>query len=181
MKLPLLTALALVAGCLGSAAAQQSGSPPGGPGGSVPGPGMMGGYGMGGYGMGGYGAMGPGYMGPHGPAMCTAMASHIEGRLAYVKAELKITESQEPLWQSFANAARANAQAMLAHCSAMTARPSSGALSPPERLEQHEQFMAAQLDALRGMGKALKPLYAALDASQKRDADELFSGPMGMM
>ena len=42
------------------------------------------------------GMMGPGMMaGASGPAMCSAMAGHIDGRLAYVKAELKITDTQE--------------------------------------------------------------------------------------
>ena len=31
------------------------------------------------------------------------------------------------------------------------------------------------------MNKALKPLYAALDENQKRAAEEVFWGPMGMM
>ncbi len=30
------------------------------------------------------------------------MAGHIEGRLAYLKAKLSITEAQEPLWKSYA-------------------------------------------------------------------------------
>ncbi len=48
-----------------------------------------------------------------------------------------------------------------------------------ERLDQHEQLMAAQLDAIRAMNKALKPLYAALNESQKETANQLFWGPMG--
>ena len=61
--------------------------------------------------------MGPGMMsqggmwpwmmgsGGFGPAMCAAMAGHVDGRLAYLKAELKITEAQEPLWKAYAAAA----------------------------------------------------------------------------
>ena len=59
---------------------------------------MMG-YGFMGPGMMGFGAMGPWMMrgsGSSAEAMCSAMASHIEGRLAYVKAELKVTDAQEP-------------------------------------------------------------------------------------
>ena len=41
--------------------------------------------------------------------------------------------------------------------------------------------MAAQLDALRAMNKALKPLYAALSDDQKKSADQMFWGPMGMV
>jgi hypothetical protein len=109
------------------------------------------------------------------------MAGHIEGRLAYIKAELKITEAQEPLWKSYAGAARDNAQAMSAHCTAMMGKNGLDKLSLPDRLDQHEQFMAAQLDALRAMNKALKPLYAALTDTQKQAANQLFWGPMGMM
>ena len=62
----------------------------------------------------------------------------------------------------------------------MTQRGASS-VSLPDRLEQHEQLIAAQLDAVRAMDKALKPLYAALSDSQKQAADQLFWGPMGMM
>ena len=114
-------------------------------------------------------------------AMCDVMANHIEGRLAYIKAELKITEPQESLWNAYAAAARDNANAMRAHCSTMMSRHSGSAVSLPDRLDQHEQLMAAQLDAVRAMNKALKPLYAALNDDQKKTADQLFWGPMGMM
>jgi hypothetical protein len=114
-------------------------------------------------------------------SMCNAMANHIEGGLAYIKAELKITEAQGDLWNTYATAARNNANAMRAHCTTMMSRGSGSAVSLPDRLDQHEQLMAAQLDAVRAMDKVLKPLYAALTDSQKKAADQLFWGPMGMM
>lgn len=112
---------------------------------------------------------------------CNAMANHIEGRLAYIKAELKITEAQADLWNTYATAARNNANAMRAHCTTMMSRGSGSAATLPDRLDQHEQLMAAQLDAVRTMDKVLKPLYAGLTDSQKKIADQLFWGPMGMM
>jgi len=178
----IVAVLVVAVGYMAIVNAQQAGpaqTSSGGPGGDYTmEPGMMGPNGM----M-GYGHMGPWMMGHggQGASMCTAMASHIEGRLAYIKAELKITESQESLWKSYASAARDHAKAMVTHCSAMATRHGAGGLSLPERLDQHEQFMAAQLEAMRGMNKALKPLYAALDETQKRAADELFWGLMGMM
>ena len=57
----------------------------------------------------------------------------------------------------------------------------TSALSLPDRLDLHEQVMTAQLDALRTTNKALTPLYASFDDAQKRTADKLFWGPMGMM
>jgi hypothetical protein len=135
-----------------------------------------------GHGVMGYGGPGSWMMGrgDFNQAMCSVMPNHIEGRLAYIKAELKITEGQEPLWSAYAAAARDNANAMRAHCTIMSRRSGSAA-SLPDRLEQHEQLMAAQLDAVRAMDKLLKPLYAALSDSQKQTADQLFWGPMGMM
>ena len=157
---------------------------------------MMGGWGRG---MMGSGAMGPGMMdqggmgpgmmsqggmmgqGGFGPGMCAAMASHVDGRLAYQKAELKITDAQEPLWKAYAAAARDNAQGMQGRCTAMMGSRGAGGLSLPDRMDLHEQFMAAQLDSLKAMNKAFKPLYDALSADQKKAADEMLWGPMGMM
>jgi hypothetical protein len=148
---------------------------------SIPG-GMMG-YGFSGRGM--MGIMGPDSGGPwmmrwgaSGQAMCNAMASHIEGRLAFVKTELKITEAQESLWNTYAAAARESANTMLARCTTMMGQST---LSLPDRLEQNEQLMAAQLDSMRAMNKVIKPLYAVLSDTQKKSADQLFWGPMGMM
>jgi predicted lipid-binding transport protein (Tim44 family) len=85
--------------------------------------GMMGMMGPGMMGPGMMGMMGSGMMGgTSGPTMCTAMAGHIEGRLAYVKAELKITEGQESLWNTYAAAARDNTNTMLARCTTMMSR-----------------------------------------------------------
>ncbi len=144
--------------------------------------GMMGGGGMG-PGMMSRGGMGPWMMGSgrFGPGMCAAMGSHMDGRLAYLKAELKITEAQEPLWKAYATAARDNANGMQARCATMMDPKGAAALNLPDRLDLHEQFMAAQLDSLREMNKALKPLYAALSEDQKKTADQMSWGPMGMM
>jgi len=113
--------------------------------------------------------------------MCNAMASHIEGRLAYIKAELKITEAQGSLWNAYATAARDNANRMATHCTTMMSERGASTVSLPDRLDQHEQFMAAQLDVVRAMNKTLKPLYESLNDGQKKAADQLFWGPMGMM
>jgi len=127
--------------------------------------------------------MGPWMAGEAGQSepMCAKMASNIEGRLAFLKAELKITEAQEPLWTAYANVARDKAKHMAARCTAMMGQNGAAALPLPERLDLREQFMAAQLESLRMTINALKPLYAALDDKQKQAANELFWGAMGMM
>lgn len=41
--------------------------------------------------------------------------------------------------------------------------------------------MASHLDAVRVMDKAVKPLYSELSDGQKKTADQVFWGSMGMM
>jgi hypothetical protein len=144
---------------------------------------MMGSGMMGPNGMMGHGGMGPWMMGGSGPSarMCGMMTAHIDGRLAYLKTELKITDAQTSPWNAYAEAARDNAQGMAARCTAMMTTTGATDLSLPDRLDQHEQFMAAQLEATRTMNKALKPLFAALSDGQKQTANQFFGGPMGMM
>ena len=171
IKMSAAAALVIATAMIGTASAQNQQNPGGIAG--MMGPGMMG------PGMMGYDG-GPGMM-RWGPAMCNAMASHLEGRLAYTKAELKITEAQESLWSTYAAAARDNTKTMVGHCTAIMSQRGTSTVSLPERLEEHEQLLGTQLDAIRAMNKALKPLYAALSDDQKKTADQLFWGPMGMM
>ena len=106
------------------------------------------------------------------------MAAHVEGRIAFLKAELKITDAQQPLWNAVADVIRANAKGMSSMPSGM---PMMGpAATLPEKLTMHEKMMAANLDGLRKFKTAVEPLYAALNADQKKTADELMVGPMGM-
>ena len=44
-----------------------------------------------------------------GMPMMAAMTGHVEGQLAFLKTELKITDAQLPLWNKVADAIRANA------------------------------------------------------------------------
>jgi hypothetical protein len=133
-------------------------------------------------GMMGYGGMGPWMrgLGNSGRAIC-AKVSHIAGRLAYIKAELKITDTQEALWDSYAAAARNDATVIRERCSVMLNNRDASAGSLPDLLDQHVELMATRLDAVRAMTKALKPLYAALSEEQKQIAEQIFSGPIGMM
>jgi len=140
-------------------------------------PGMMqgGGMPMGREGMGHEGMMGPGMM------MCH-MGEHVEGRLAYLKTELKVTEAQMPQWNAFADAFRAIGQKVAQQCATMKEH-GGGMMSAdlPERLTMIEQHMTMHLDSLRAIKAALLPLYAVLSDEQKKTANEIIKGPMGMM
>lgn len=102
------------------------------------------------------------------------MGQHVEGRIAFLKAELGITSAQEPQWTAFADALRTNAHAMVGMHQQMMdgGRPTT----LPQRLDWHEQMMASHLDALRRVKAAAGPLYAILSDQQKRVADSLIKG-----
>jgi hypothetical protein len=110
--------------------------------------------------------------------MMAMMAGHVDGWLAFLKTELKITDAQSAPWNGFADAVRANAQGMKDMHAAAMAQPRPTAL--PDRLALHEKALSAHLDAVRRLRAAVEPLYAAFSDEQKKTADELIGG-MGMM
>lgn len=110
---------------------------------------------------------------------------HVEGRLAFLKTELKITPAQEPQWTKFTDAVRSTAQTAEGK-NAGAAKPAmmQGGMKPstaPERLAHYEKTLAARLETVRALKAAVDPLYASLSDDQKKVADELLMGPMGMM
>lgn len=103
------------------------------------------------------------------------MADRTEGRIAFLRTELKITDAQLPLWNTVADAIRANAK------SGMGMMDNMGQGSLTERLAAREKNLVVQAEALRKFKSAVDPLYAALTDEQKKTADELLVSPMGMM
>src|SRR6516165_2670996 len=141
------------------------------------GPGMQGGAMAGGTPMMGMMRM---MMGQDGMGGMSMMTEHVEGRLAFLKTELKITDAQLPLWNAVADAIRANAKSMSAMMSGgMMAGSETATL--PGKLALREKMMTAHLHGLRRFKAAVDPLYAALSPEQKKTADQLLMGPMGMM
>jgi LTXXQ motif family protein len=163
------TAVLVITGMTGAAAQERSTSPmqPMMQGGTMP---MMRGMDQGGM----MPMMGMGMM---------RMADHVEGRIAFLKAELKIIDAQLPQWNAFADALRSNARRMAEMGKIMqgemTGQPPT--LSAPDRLDRMEKMMTTMLEAVRSAKGALGPLYAALNDEQKKTADALLRGPMGMM
>jgi hypothetical protein len=159
------------------AAAMQSGPEHSGMTGPAPAGGRMSDGGMMGGNMMGMRRM-MGMMGMMGEDMAPG-ARHLEGRLAFLKTELKISDAQAPQWDAFAAAERDNAKAM--NDMHRQFRPSEGAPKTlPERLTLQEKGLAAHLDAFRKTAMALENLYKVLTPDQKKIADEIVVGPMGM-
>jgi len=116
----------------------------------------------------------------HGGMMGGAMMGHVEGRLAFLKTELKITPAQEPQWAKFADIIRTNTKGAHAGMQAMM-QAGAKAATAPEVLARHEKMLTARLESVRALKAAFDPLYASLSDEQKKSADELITGPMGMM
>jgi hypothetical protein len=118
------------------------------------------------------------------------MAGHVEGTLAFLKTELKVTPRQTQAWEAFAGVYRDIAAShtpmmgedMMGGGMKGGDRKAGGAMAKPfpERMAMHTQMMERHLDAAKKFQAAVQPLYAALDTQQKKTADELL--PMiGMM
>lgn len=175
------TALALCAAALSPALAQPADQPQVGMmGGGCPMMDMMG-RGMAGQGMMGQGpgmgmgqGQGRGMMG--GPANMGAM---IDGRLAYLKAELGITAEQTAAWDGYAAAVKARVGTMQDMHRGMVAAMQSG--TAPARMDARIKGMEAMVEAMKAVKPAMEKLYAALTDEQKKAADQLIGMDCGAM
>lgn len=104
---------------------------------------------------------------------------HIDGMLAYVKAELKITADQEQAWQKFADVARDNMKARDGTWqSRREAWQQSGDGKVPtvnERIDRQLQNMEQRTDSFKKMAEAAKALYAQLTPEQQAHADRMMT------
>jgi|SRR5688572_14037636 len=106
--------------------------------------------------------------------------SHIEGRIAFLKAELKITDQQNAAFNRVADVLRANDRERMAAREEMrkareALRQNANAPRPNgiERMEARQKFMAAAAAQTARALEAWKPLYAQLTDEQKQVADDL--------
>jgi hypothetical protein len=144
------------------------------------GQGMMGGCPM----MGGMGQgmmMGWGMQGMMNPAMMGMMMGGpaVQGRLAYVKAELGITDAQTAAWDGYASAVNARVTSMQGmHAQMMQAMQTGSAMA---RMDAHIKAMESMVESLKALKPATEALYAVLTDEQKKQADQLLGGGCGMM
>ena len=128
--------------------------------------------------------MGRGMMGMMGdcPMMGMMMgadpSTFAEGRIAFLRAELTITDAQKAVWEPYAAALKKNLQGMQAM--RQTMMKVMEAKTPVERLDAHIAAMDGRLASLKEVKPALAALYAALSAEQKKKADQILTG-MGCM
>jgi len=153
------------------------------------GPGMMmgqggmmgGGSGMMGSGMGQGGMMGggSGMMGGAcgmmmgGPAADGELDTHVDGRVAFLEAELAITQDQQGVWKDYADALRSNAGVMVSMHRKMRDAMGQQDGAPTARLDLHIEMMKSRLAALEALKPATEALYVALTPEQKQKANRL--------
>lgn len=106
---------------------------------------------------------------------------YVEGRIAFLRAELKITDAQNSAWNGFSDALRANAKALAELRKSMASQSGNAAPGLVDRLTLQEKWLAARLEGTRAIRDALATLVATLSDEQKKLADELLAPHIGMM
>ena len=107
------------------------------------------------------------------------MGAMAEGRLAYLKSALDITDAQETAWQDYADAVKLRVGAMQSmHAGMMSAMQDGGAV---ERMEARISGMEAMVEAMKAVKPATEALYGVLSDDQKTKADELIGLGCGGM
>jgi hypothetical protein len=100
--------------------------------------------------------------------------ARFEGRIAYLRTRLEITDEQQPLWENFVETLRGNMQERA------DARPEPRGRDEPrpnllERLEREQTRISARADHLNATSETLVPLYNSFSDEQKQVADRVLS------
>jgi LTXXQ motif family protein len=107
------------------------------------------------------------------------MGAMVDGRLAYLKDELKIADTQVEAWNGYAEAVKGRVNVMQGmRESMMGAMQKGGAV---ERMDARIGGMEAMLEALKAAKPATETLYSVLTADQKKVADQLIGVDCGAM
>jgi periplasmic protein CpxP/Spy len=101
----------------------------------------------------------------------------VDGRIAFLKAELKIAPAQESQWQQVAAAMRENAKAL--DQAVTNARQSRGTMDAVQRIEQRGEFAKVRADNDARLLAAFKPLYTSLSPEQQQVANQLVGSHHG--
>ena len=97
--------------------------------------------------------------------------ARVEGRLAYAKALLGITDSEAAAWKAYEDVSRANVRSLEAAQRAMIDAERTGTVI--DRMHAQTAMMQAQLDARKALLPATEALYKALTPEQQDRADAI--------
>jgi hypothetical protein len=98
------------------------------------------------------------------------VTDRIEGRIAFLKAELEITDKQIADWNVLADALRSSRQHLVEARKYLV--PDDKA-NTPDRMERYERHLTERLEAVKSARTAFARLYPSLNDSQKQTADTI--------
>jgi hypothetical protein len=126
------------------------------------------------------GMMGQSMMGPGMMAGRQArMAALVDGRLAYLKGELNVTDAQSEPWNGYANAVKGRVDVMQGMRQAMTDAMQKG--NATARMDARIKSLEAMVESMKATKPATEKLYAVLTDEQKKVADQLIGMDCGAM
>jgi hypothetical protein len=100
------------------------------------------------------------------------LLARVEGRLAYAKTLLGITDEQAAVWKAYEDVSRANVAKMREAHRAMINAEASG--QNIDRMRAQTREMEAQLEARKALEPVTEDLYKSLSPEQKQRADVVF-------
>ena len=105
-----------------------------------------------------------------GTAGTTDVTERVEGRIAFLKAELEITDKQLPDWTALAESFRSGRQHLI---DARKLLSTEDTMNSADRLDHYERHLAERLEAVKSARTAFNRLYATLSDAQKQTADTI--------
>jgi periplasmic protein CpxP/Spy len=102
----------------------------------------------------------------------------VDGRIAFLKAELKVTPAQDAQWQQLAAVMRQNAQS-LDQAIANARQHRGAAVNAVERMEIRGEFAKVRAENQARLLTAFKPLYASFTPEQQQVANMLMTQHAG--
>lgn len=105
------------------------------------------------------------------------MAQHMDGHIAFLKAELKITPAQEADWKAFTDALRTSATNM----ASMQGMMGGSTASVGQSFDQKERLLTTRLENTKRLHAAWTKLDATLTAEQRQAAQQVLVPHLMMM
>jgi len=115
------------------------------------------------------------------PGAGMATIDRVEGRIAFLRTELKITDAQTNAFNTFADVLRANARRLGELRPSMMMGQQAQVTTLADRLDLQERWLTARLEGTRALKSAFVILSGVLSDEQKQTANELLAPHMGMM
>jgi protein CpxP len=101
--------------------------------------------------------------------------------LSELQAKLKLSQAQQPAWQTFSDQVNAQARDMASKQDKMKGAMANMAMTTPERMAMMADMMKDRAQAMATMADAVKPFYASLTPEQKTTFDNMHMQQMKSM